>query len=68
MEYYIAWVKTTNDAHKILREFHEGFDGGHFATNIIVKNILDVGYWWLALFHDFLNFVDLVTHVQELEV
>jgi hypothetical protein len=43
MEYYIAWVKTTNDAHKILRELHEGFDGGHFATNIIVKNIFDVG-------------------------
>jgi hypothetical protein len=56
MEYYIAWVKTTNEVHKILRKLHEGFGGGHLATNIIVKNILDVGYWWPTLFHDVFEF------------
>lgn len=56
MEYYIAWVKTIDETHKILRELHEGFGGRHFATNIIVKNILDVGYWWPTLFHDVFEF------------
>jgi hypothetical protein len=26
--------------------------GGHFATYIIAKKILDVGYWWPTLFKD----------------
>jgi hypothetical protein len=56
MEYCIAWVKTIDEAHKILRELHEGFGGWHFATNINVKNILDVGYWWPTLFHDVFEF------------
>ncbi len=35
--------------------------GGHFATNIITKKILDVGYWWPILFkdtHDFCKSYD----------
>jgi hypothetical protein len=32
---------TTNETQMILQEFHERFGGGHFATNIIAKKILD---------------------------
>jgi hypothetical protein len=31
---------------------HEGMEGGHFVTNIIVKKILDAWYWWSTLFKD----------------
>jgi hypothetical protein len=27
-------------------EMHQGVEGEHFSTNIIVKKILDVNYWW----------------------
>jgi hypothetical protein len=30
----------------------EGVVGGHFVTNITIKKILDVGYWWPTLFKD----------------
>jgi len=31
-------------------------EGGHFATNIIAKKILDAGYWWPILFEDIHEF------------
>jgi hypothetical protein len=30
----------------ILHELHNGVSGGHFSSNITMKKILDVGYWW----------------------
>ncbi len=30
----------------ILQELHSGVGGGHFFSNIMVKKILDAGYWW----------------------
>ncbi len=35
---------TTSEAHIVLKELHEGVEGWHFATNIIAKKILYVGY------------------------
>ncbi len=43
---------TTSEAHIILKELDEGVPGGHFATDIITKKILNVGYWWPTLFKD----------------
>jgi hypothetical protein len=34
---------TTLEAHFVLKELHEGM-AGHFVTDIIAKNILDVRY------------------------
>jgi hypothetical protein len=46
---------TTSGAQIILKELH-GVARGHFVTNITIKKILNVGYWWPTLFkytHDF---------------
>jgi hypothetical protein len=43
---------TIDEGQMILREFHEGFGGGHFVVDITAKKILNVGYWWPKLFHD----------------
>jgi hypothetical protein len=34
-----------------MRELHEGPVGGHFATEITQRKILDVGYWWANYVH-----------------
>jgi len=47
---------TIDEAQKILWELHERFGGGHFATNMIAKKILDVRYWLPTLFHDAYEF------------
>jgi len=52
---------TTSKAQIVLKELHEGVVGRHFAINIIVKKILDVGHWWPTLFkgtHDFCKSCD----------
>jgi len=36
---------TNLEAHIVLKELHEGVARNVFATNIIVKKIMDVGYW-----------------------
>jgi hypothetical protein len=43
---------TTPEAQIVLKELHEGVVGGHFASNIIAKKILDVGYWRPTLSRD----------------
>jgi hypothetical protein len=35
---------TTSEAHIVLKELHEGVAKGHFAVDITVKKIMDVGY------------------------
>jgi hypothetical protein len=39
-----------------MKELHEGVVGRHFAANITLKKILDVGYWWPTLFKDIHEF------------
>ncbi len=36
----------------VLRELHEGPSGGHFATEITQKNILDARCWWPIMYKD----------------
>jgi hypothetical protein len=51
----------TSEAQIVLKELHEGVVRRHFVANIIVKKILDVGYWWPTLFkhtHDFCRSCD----------
>ncbi len=47
---------TTNETQMILWELHEGFGRGHFALNIITKNIFDAAYQWPKLLHDAFEF------------
>jgi hypothetical protein len=52
---------TTLEARIVLKELHEGVVGRHFAANITLKKILDVGYWWPTLFkniHEFCKSCD----------
>lgn len=35
-----------SDVPKLLREFHEGFCGGHFVRRVMVEKILAAGYYW----------------------
>jgi hypothetical protein len=36
----------------VMRELHEGPSGGHFATKITQRIILDAGYWWPITYKD----------------
>jgi hypothetical protein len=36
----------------VLQELHGGVARGHSSSDIIVRKILDVGYWWLMMNQD----------------
>jgi hypothetical protein len=35
-----------------MKELHEGPSRRHFATEIMKRKILDVGYWWPTMYRD----------------
>jgi len=39
-------------AHMVMKELHEGPSKRHFATKIMRRKILDVGYWWPIMYRD----------------
>ncbi len=43
---------TTIEAQMVMRELHEEASWGHFATKVMQRKILDVGYWWPTLYID----------------
>jgi len=43
---------TTIEAQMVMKELHEGPLGGHFVIEITQRKILDIGYWWLAMYRD----------------
>ena len=45
-------VISDNQARMILKELHKGNAGGHFSQDIIVRKVLDAGYWWPTLYKD----------------
>jgi hypothetical protein len=47
---------TTSKTQIGLKELHERMVGGHFATHIIAKKILDAKYWWPTLIKDIHDF------------
>jgi hypothetical protein len=56
----IEWAKikklqrclTSTKEHMVMKELHEGPSKGHFATKIMQRKILDVGYWWPIMYRD----------------
>ena len=40
------------EASKVVKQYHNGFCGGHYATDYIAKKILHAGYYWPTLFKD----------------
>jgi hypothetical protein len=43
---------TITKAYMVMRKLQEGPLGGHFATKIMQRKILDVGYWWPTMYKD----------------
>jgi hypothetical protein len=39
-------------AQKLMKEFHEGICGGHFAPTTTTHRIMRVGYYWPTIFKD----------------
>jgi len=58
---------TSTEAHMVMRKLHEGPSRGHFATKIMQRKIVDVGYWWPIMYkdvHDYFRSCD-VEHERE---
>ncbi len=43
---------TTIEAQMVMKELHERPSGGHFATKITQRKILDAGYWWPTMYRN----------------
>jgi len=43
---------TSTKEHMVMKELHEGPLRRHFATKIMERKILDVGYWWPIMYRD----------------
>ena len=41
-----------DQAKRMIKELHDGPDGGHFLARKIAVKIMRVGYYWPSLFHD----------------
>jgi hypothetical protein len=52
-----------------LQELHSGVGGGHFPSDITMRKILDVGYWWPTMnknVHDLCQICDLCQWTRNL--
>jgi hypothetical protein len=50
----------------ILQELHSGDGGGHFSSDITVRKIIDIGYWWPTMnrnVHEFYGTYDLCQRI-----
>jgi len=47
-----CWILQPKQVPTNLQELHGGVGRGHFSFNIIVRKILDAGYWWLTMNRD----------------
>jgi hypothetical protein len=41
-----------NQAQELIREFHEGICGGHFAPTATTHKIIRAGFYWPSIFRD----------------
>ncbi len=57
---------TTLEAHIVLKELHERVVRGHFVVDIIMKQFLDVGYWYPTLFKDIHDFCKSCDNYQKI--
>ena len=46
-----------DEAKKIVHEIHEGICGTHASEHIMVRQIMRVGYYWMTLESDYVNYV-----------
>ena len=42
-----------NQMNIMIKEFHDGPDGGHFSARKIALKIMRVGYYWPTLFNEY---------------
>ena len=47
----------TSEAKKIVHEIHEGVCGTHASGHIMARQIMRVGYYWMTLENDCINYV-----------
>ena len=40
------------EASMVVKQYHDGFCGGHYETDYTTKKILHAGYYWPTLFKD----------------
>ena len=41
-----------NEAQHTMKEFHQGFCGGHHSWKVIANRILRAGFYWPSMFYD----------------
>ena len=46
-----------NEAKKIVHEIHEGVCGTHASGNVMARQIMRAGYYWMTLESDCINYV-----------
>jgi hypothetical protein len=50
-----------------MKELLEGPSRMHFATEIMQRKVLNVGYWWPIMYKDVHGYADLMMHVKKQE-
>jgi len=45
------------ESEKLIKEFHDGLCGGHYAARTTTHKILRARYYWPTIFVDTLNFI-----------
>ena len=58
-------VISETQARMILKELHKGNVGGHFSQDIIVRKVLDGGYWWSTLYKDTYDYCETCYECQK---
>ena len=46
-----------NEAKKIVHEIHEGVCGTHISGHVMARHIMRIGYYWMTLENDCINYV-----------
>ena len=41
-----------DQTNRMMREFHDGLDGGHFLARTTTMKIMRVSYYWTTLFNE----------------
>jgi hypothetical protein len=54
----------SKEASRILEDFREGSDGGHFGMNINVRKVLSLGYWWPTMHKDVVELCDICQRLK----
>ena len=47
----------SNQIDRMIKEFHDGPNGGHFSARATTMKIMRVGYYWMTLFNEYYKHV-----------